>query len=263
MVTRLLQVSDLHFGGREELNRALASLAERLAPDLVVATGDLTHRGRREQHEQAAAFLRALDVPVVAVPGNHDIPYTFPARFTSPWAEFERVWETTEPVYASDALHVVGVNSVRPWRHQSGGVSDEALARAVERLSKAAPGALKVVALHHQLVNAPWRTRKRPVARRSHVLRELTNAGAELFISGHVHQATSAERREFAVLGEGERGAVVSNAPGLARPRPRRLGEASGCVLYSADEKELRVESWIRSDGWVLVATKSYARSST
>ena len=233
---------------------------ERLAPDLVVATGDLTHRGRREQHEQAAAFLRALDVPVVAVPGNHDIPYTFPARFTSPWAEFEKNWETTEPVFASDALHVVGINSVRPWRHQSGGISDEALARAAARLGEAAPGALRVVALHHQLVNAPWRSRKRPVARRSHVLNELTNAGAELFISGHVHQSTVAERREFAV---GVTGAVISNAPGLARPRPHRLGEASGCVLYTADDNQLKVDSWIRSDGWTLVATRSYARSST
>ncbi len=233
---------------------------ERLAPDLVVATGDLTHRGRREQHEQAAAFLRALDVPVIAVPGNHDIPYTFPARFASPWAEFEKNWETTEPVFASDALHVVGINSVRPWRHQSGGISDEALARAAARLGEAAPGALRVVALHHQLVNAPWRSRKRPVARRSHVLNELTNAGAELFISGHIHQSTVAERREFAV---GVTGAVISKAPGLARPRPHRLGEASGCVLYTVDDNQLKVDSWIRSDGWTLVATRSYARSST
>ena len=260
MVTRLLQVSDLHFGGRDELDHALDSLLDNLAPDLVVATGDLTHRGRREQHEQAAAFLRALDVPVIAVPGNHDIPYTFPARFTTPWAEFERNWETTEPLFASDALHVVGLNSVRPWRHQSGGVSDEALARATARLSEAAPEALRVVALHHQLVNAPWRSRKRPLARRSHVLSTLVDAGAELFISGHVHQATVAERREFAV---GVRGAVVSNAPGLARPRPQRLGEASGCMLYTVDETQLKVDTWIRADGWILVATRSYSRVST
>lgn len=260
MVSRLLQVSDLHFGGRDELDQTLDSLLESLAPDLVVATGDLTHRGRREQHERAAAFLRAFDVPVIAVPGNHDIPYTFPARFTTPWAEFDRMWETTEPLFASESLHVVGINSVRPWRHQSGAISDEALARAAARLGEAAPGALRVVALHHQLVNAPWRSRKRPLARRSQVLSTLVDAGAELFISGHVHQATVAERREFAV---GVSGAVVSNAPGLARPRPHRLGEASGCVLYSANEKELRVESWIRSDGWVLVATRTYARSST
>ena len=55
-----------------------------MAPDLVIASGDLTNRGRRGEHERAAAFLRRLGPPVLAVPGNHDIPYTFPARFTPP-----------------------------------------------------------------------------------------------------------------------------------------------------------------------------------
>ena len=64
------------------------------------------------------------------MPGNHDIPCRFPARFTRPWREFEREWETTEPVYAGAAVHVVGVNSVRPWHHQSGGVADAPLERA-------------------------------------------------------------------------------------------------------------------------------------
>ncbi|HEY2327761.1 MAG TPA: metallophosphoesterase [Gaiellaceae bacterium] len=260
MITRLLQVSDLHFGGRDELAGALDEVIARLTPDLVVATGDLTHRGRREQHQLAGTFLHDLGVPVIAVPGNHDIPYRLPARFTSPWAEFERVWMTTEPVHASEALHVVGLNSVRPWRHQSGGVSRAALARAANRLAGAAPGALRVVALHHQFVNAPWRMRKRPLARRAHVLATLADAGAELFISGHVHQATVSDRREFAV---GVGGAVLSNAPGLARPRPDRLGEASGCVLYTATENELTVDNWIRSDGWTLVGSRRYARAST
>ena len=62
-------------------------------------------------------------------PGNHDLPYTFPARFTSPWAEFERRWETTEPTHASPALHVVGLNSARPYRHQGGALRDDAAAR--------------------------------------------------------------------------------------------------------------------------------------
>ena len=114
--TRLLHVSDLHFGGRDApaIERALEALIERTSPELVVATGDLTHRGRPEQHAAAAAFLRSLGPPVLAIPGNHDIPYTFPGRFTRTFTEFERQWETTEPVYRSPTLHVVGLNSVRP-----------------------------------------------------------------------------------------------------------------------------------------------------
>ena len=108
--TRLLHVSDLHFGGRDApaIGRGLEALIERTSPELVVASGDLTHRGRPEQHAAAAAFLRSLGPPVLAIPGNHDIPYTFPARFTRTFTEFERQWETTEPVFRSPTLHVVG-----------------------------------------------------------------------------------------------------------------------------------------------------------
>ena len=48
------------------------------------------------------------------------------------------------------------------------------------------------------LVGAPWRTRKKPVARRSHVLARLVDYGAELIVAGHVHQGAVCERRELA-----------------------------------------------------------------
>ena len=101
MTARFLHVSDLHVGTREnfEVAAALARLVEQVEPQLVVASGDLSNRGRRDQLEHAAGFLRGLGPPVLAVPGNHDLPYT-PARFYRPWAEFEHVWETTEPVAA-------------------------------------------------------------------------------------------------------------------------------------------------------------------
>src|SRR5204863_4531674 len=133
------------------LDGAIAELVEQVDPALVLASGDLTHRGRRSEHEAAARFLRGLGPPLLVVPGNHDIPYGFPSRFTHTWREFERQWDTTEPLHATDGLHVVGLNSVRPWRHQSGALRDAQLAEAAGRLEGARPGALRVVALHHQL----------------------------------------------------------------------------------------------------------------
>ena len=263
MTTRILHVSDLHFGARDDpvLERALTALTEKAAPELVIASGDLTHRGTREQHVRAAAFLARLSLPVLAVPGNHDIPYRFPARFTATWREFERHWQTVEPSFASDNVHVVGLNSVRPWRHQSGGVSDAQLDRAAAKLRQSAAGALRVVALHHQMIGAPWRTRKKPVARRNHVLAALVDAGAELILGGHIHQATVSERHEFEVLDDGARGVVVSIAPGLGRPRPHRRGEACGCVTYNADRDSIVVETSIRhGDEWELTAVRTFPR---
>jgi 3',5'-cyclic AMP phosphodiesterase CpdA len=261
---RVLHVSDLHVGAHEgpDIGPSLTALVDRLTPDVIVVSGDLTHRGRREQHDRAAALLRGLGPPVVAVPGNHDIPYTFPARFTRPWAEFERVWETPRPVHVSDQVLIVGINSVRPWRHQSGGVRDDQLRWAAAELASARPGALRLVALHHQLTGTPWRTRKRPVARRSHVLDALVDAGAELIVSGHTHQGAVASRHEFEVWSEGQRGAVVSTAPGLGQPRPHRRGEARGLLVYEADERELVVHTHIWRDGdWGLTATRRFPRA--
>jgi 3',5'-cyclic AMP phosphodiesterase CpdA len=268
VASRILHVSDLHFGAGNGYREApveqkLSRLVERIEPALVIASGDLTHRGRRGQHAEVAAFLRSLGVPLLVVPGNHDIPHSFPGRFTHTWREFEREWETTEPVHAGAELHVVGLNSARAWRYQSGGIREAQLERAAERLRAAAPGALRVVALHHQLVNAPWRTRKRPVARRARVLGRLVDFGAELIVGGHVHQGTVAERHEFAVLGDGERGAVVTTAPGLGQPRPRRRGEARGLLVYDADPKTIQVETFVRrGEGWELVAARTFPRGS-
>ena len=264
MPTRILHVSDLHVGARAATSPeyALPAVAERVDPELVICSGDLAHRGRREQHESAAAILRELGRPVLAVPGNHDIPYTFPARFSRPWAEFERLWETTQPVYRSASILAVGLNSVRPWRHQSGGIRSSQLAAAAGLLRGVDGNPLRVVVLHHHLLGAPWRSRKKPVARRNHVLASLVDAGAELIVAGHIHQGAVSERREFEISPAGiERGVTVSIAPGLGQPRPNRRGEARGLHVYEFDDSRLRVHTYTwRREEWRLTAEREFPR---
>lgn len=232
-----------------------------MAPELIVASGDLTHRGRRTEHERTHAFLTGLGPPVLAVPGNHDQPYT-PTRFIRPWAEFERLWGSTEPTHASATMHVIGLNSVRPYRHQGGAVANARLRRAEDRLAGAAEGAYRVVVLHHHLLGAPWRAaHKRPVSRRNHVLRSLVSAGAELILSGHIHQSAMSERREFEVVAGDARAAVLSIAPGLGQPRPNRLGEARGLHVYEVEEQRLTASTYIwRSGDWALTARRTFER---
>jgi 3',5'-cyclic AMP phosphodiesterase CpdA len=262
---RILHVSDLHVGAQAEdpaVEQALRSFAERERPELVVASGDLSHRAKRDQHERAASLLRGLGFPVLAVPGNHDIPWS-PSRLTHPFAEFDRAWESREPVFRSRLLHVVGINSVRPLRQQSGAVGRAALERATAALWEAATGAFRVAVLHHQLLGAPWRTRKRPVAHRDRVLGALADAGAELIVSGHAHQAAVAERHEFEVVGGAARSVVLSTGPGLGRPRPKRVGEARGFHVYEADARSVGIRTYVWLDGdWSLTAVRRFARGS-
>ncbi len=266
MTARVLHLSDLHMGHGEawEPLAALGELIEDLKPELLVATGDMAHRGRRVELETAATLLRSLGLPFLTVPGNHDIPYTIPARFTRTFAEWERVFGTTEPLYTSEGLVVVGLNSVRAWRQQGGALGDDRLERGMARLQAGAPEALRMVALHHHLAAPPWRAaRKRPLSRRDDVLRVLVAAGAELVVGGHVHQGGIAERREFKALEDGPRRAlVIATAPGLGRPRPQRQEEARGLNVYEADPESLTVRTYAwNGEALLEVGRRTFART--
>jgi Icc-related predicted phosphoesterase len=71
---RIAAAGDIHFGeranDRERAAAAFGALEERA--DLVLLAGDLTTHGEPEQAAILADACRALDVPVVAVLGNHD-----------------------------------------------------------------------------------------------------------------------------------------------------------------------------------------------
>ncbi|MDX6490566.1 MAG: hypothetical protein QOD43_811, partial [Gaiellaceae bacterium] len=168
------------------------------------------------------------------------------------------------PVHSSDGLYVVGLNSVRPWRHQSGGISSSQIARAAELLAQAPEDALKVVALHHHLIGAPWRSRKKPVSRRSEVLAGLVDAGAELILAGHIHQTAVSARHDFEIDRNGLRGVTVSVAPGLGQPRPNRHGEARGLHVYEAGADSLLVQTYVwREDDWALTGVRRFSRGRT
>ncbi|MBA3333596.1 MAG: metallophosphoesterase [Actinobacteria bacterium] len=266
MTPRVLHLSDLHMGHGEawEPLAALGELIADMQPTLLVVTGDLAHRGRRQELETAAQLLRGIGLPFLAVPGNHDIPYTVPARFTRTFTDWEHVFGETEPSYAADGVVVVGLNSVRRWRQQGGALEDEGLTRALTRLQEGPPDALRMVALHHHLAAPPWRAaRKRPLSHRDDVLRKLVAAGTELVVGGHVHQGGIAERREFKALEEGPRRALVlATAPALGRPRPKRREEARGLNVYEADPASLTVRTYAW-DGQALleVGRRTFART--
>jgi 3',5'-cyclic AMP phosphodiesterase CpdA len=248
-----IHISDLHRGAHPDpaLDDALVTLCHELRPELVIASGDLGNRGRRAEFEEAKALLDRLPAPALAVPGNHDMPYTPIARATRPWAVFEAVFGTTDPVFRSPHTVVCGLNSARPWRHQGGRLAPARLQRAADVLADAPADALRVVVCHHHLAGAPWRaSRKFPLKHRNDVLRSLAAAGAEIVLGGHIHQGSAAERHAFEALPADERRPLVlATAPGYGRPRPHRLGEANGLNVLRWTPAEIEVETRIWRDG--------------
>lgn len=251
MTPVLLHVSDLHVGAGPSLGRETVENLQRIIaehrPQLLVASGDLTHRNRVAEHDEAARLLRSLELPIVAVPGNHDIPALPPRRFTRTFDAFRDVWMETEPAHHLADLSVVGLSSVRPWLYQEGLVTTAQLERVAIQL-EVQPEAARVVVTHHHIASAPWRTAKRPLLRRSKLLAALSRLEVDLVLAGHVHQSSTAAAAEFNV-GEGK-SVVVSTTAGLGRPRPGRHAEARGCQLWQIDADELRCStfSWVGED---------------
>ena len=161
---------------------------EALAPDLVAISGDLTQRARPSQFRAARAFLDAVPVPLLVVPGNHDVPLHLPVRrMLAPWSGWRRwIGEELEPSFEDDAMTVVGVNSVDPLSWQTGRLSRRRLARACERLGRGADPRVRVVVAHHPLVH-PEGSDKTPIPNAAAALRRLTGCGMDLILSGHLH----------------------------------------------------------------------------
>ena len=186
----LLQISDTHFGTEQlPVVEALIALAAQQRPEIVVLSGDITQRARPAQFRAAKDFVDRLGVPVLAIPGNHDLPlFDLWARLIRPYAQYAKVFGADlEPTFSSPDLLVLGVNTTRAWRHKNGEVSAAQIDRVARRLSAASPRQLRVVVMHQP--SAVTEARDRPDLLRGHqtALRVWSAAGADLVLGGHIH----------------------------------------------------------------------------
>lgn len=185
-MTRIAHLSDLHFGfHRAPLVDPLLDRVNRSGADLVVITGDVTHRGRMGQYAQAARFLSRIRAPVMVVPGNHDVPlYNLPMRFLAPYWGYRRtLGRDLAPTRQVGDLRVIGLNSVDPFAVQRGTIRDREMARLIGGLD---PLATNVVAVHHPLEQLD-QVDKELSRRAPEALARLERAGAQVVLSGHLH----------------------------------------------------------------------------
>lgn len=185
-MTRILHLSDLHFGyERTELVQPLLDLVNAARADLVVVTGDLTHRGRSAQFAQAAAFLRQIEAPLIAVPGNHDIPlYKLADRMMRPYSRWRRaIARNLEPVGHVGAVRVQGVNSVDPMSWQRGIITPEQVDRV---LRGGDADCVNIAALHHPMQQRP-EVDKALMKGAPEALARFEAQGVQLVLTGHLH----------------------------------------------------------------------------
>lgn len=190
-MSTILHISDPHFGTElAHVVEALVVFCAAQAPNLVIVSGDITQRARRQQFAAARAFLERLKpTPVMVIPGNHDIPlFDVYSRITHPYAHYRLAFgKQLESVVETSDLLVIALNTTRPHRHKDGEISSAQVGRVVQQLQHGNDRQLRIV-VTHQPIHV---TRIEDEANLLHGGRVAayawTGAGVDLFLGGHIH----------------------------------------------------------------------------
>jgi 3',5'-cyclic AMP phosphodiesterase CpdA len=194
MIT-MLHISDLHFGPPyvPRVGEALRLAARALEPDVIVASGDFTQRAKREQFAAARAYLDSLpDAPVLAVPGNHDVPlFRVLERLFDPYRWYrEHIRQELDYVFRTDGAIFVALNSTSPLRAITNGrISGGQLEFAHRAFRDASPGDLKVVVAHHHFAPAPDYEGGQVMPRAKRAIDVFTELEVDIILGGHLHRA--------------------------------------------------------------------------
>jgi 3',5'-cyclic AMP phosphodiesterase CpdA len=231
---RLFHVSDLHFGyeDREALDWFMAAV-EREKPDAVLCTGDLTMRGSAREYAIARSWLAKLPVPVALVAGNHDVPYYnhMFRRLTTPYKRYQAL-EAGLARPALPGLAVVPLKTIARAQLRlnwsKGRVSNRDLDVAVAELERQRDHDLRIVIGHHPLVDSDTEsTGSTKGGKRA--LGALARAGAQIVLSGHVHDA-------FDMTVEAEGLPLRLIGAGTLSKRLRSTGPSYNQLTWSAAE---------------------------
>jgi 3',5'-cyclic AMP phosphodiesterase CpdA len=256
---RLLQLSDVHFG-RHAVEAYTSAITRRVAGgryDAVILAGDLTQRNFRWQFRAAKAFLDGLraHVPVLVVPGNHDVAWWWkPVGLGIAWPMLRgyRKWISAdlEPTLRLPGVTLVGLNSchgVRPYTLTTrirdlavvGALRATQWEKARAAFAAAPAGDLKVLVFHHNLLRGDL-SRRWGLANRADGIGAALATGADLVLNGHDHQT----RIEEVALGA--RKVVVSHSTSFCARTRGALPAAFQEIEVEA--RELRVRACVWSD---------------
>jgi 3',5'-cyclic AMP phosphodiesterase CpdA len=240
----LVHLSDLHFGRVDErLLQPLIAAVERIAPNLLVVSGDLTQRARTQQFKQARAFLDALPAPRLVVPGNHDVPfYNVLARMLHPLDKYQRyVAKDLEPFFGDEEIAVVGINSARSLAIKNGRINRQQLAQVRARLAHLPDTVTRVVVTHHPVDLPHGAAGEDLVGRAGLAMETFADCRVDLLLSGHLHHGDIGNTAtRYPIKGHS---ALVIHA-GTATST-RRRGEVNSFNVVRVNRPEVAVERWV------------------
>lgn len=245
----IVHLSDLHFGRVDQaLIAPLRAVVERLEPDVVVVSGDLTQRAKRQEFEQARSFLDGLPGPQIVVPGNHDVPlYNVLSRFLTPLNKYRRIiTDDLDPEYVDQEIAVLGINTARSLTFKDGRINQQQIDKLQARLASLGPQVTKIIVTHHPF-DLPANFKDDDLVDRAPLAMDMfARSGVDLLLAGHLHAShagNSAARYKFSGYA-----ALMVQAGTATSTRGR--GEANSFNVLRVAPDNIKVErySW-QDDG--------------
>jgi 3',5'-cyclic AMP phosphodiesterase CpdA len=244
---RVVQLSDIHFGG--EHPPALAAVAEFLKRepfDLLLVTGDITSFGTRDEFKTASVWFKSLPGPQLFTPGNHDTPWAGVVdRLFYPFARYRSVFgDPGRDGFDAPGVSVQALNTARGWQVRLNWSKGEIFRRqtvsAIQRLGESGPGALKVIACHHPLMEVVGGPITARVRGGRQAAQRFAESGVDVVLTGHLHTP-------FAVpypFGDGRTYAVGCGTLSL---RERGFPPSFNVIEAEADCITIKVMAWTGS----------------
>lgn len=208
---RIVQITDTHFSpSKTHFTKNWAPLAqwlEETKPDLIIHTGDLAVDGADFDDDltYCVDLFAELNVPVLCVPGNHDVGHLPSSLQPVNDERLERWRDLVGPdrwVHDQSGWRLIGINSLLI---ASGHAEEEEQYQWLEEALKGAEGNPVAVFAHKPLfVDSPdegdsgyWGAAP---ADRARLLALLTAYNVHLYASGHLHRAWAGKYQNISLI---------------------------------------------------------------
>ncbi|RJF99682.1 metallophosphoesterase family protein [Noviherbaspirillum saxi] len=244
----IAHLSDTHFGTEipfvvEALRKAL----QRLQPDVVIVSGDVTQRARKHEFQSARQFLDTLSAPaVLVIPGNHDIPlFNVFARTAWPYRNYCEAFGKSHQIWAGSDMVILALDSTTPLRHTRGRLDISQLSALASQIPASDTEPLRIACAHQPLHTAWPEDLHEILIGAGDAAQAFARHRIDIVLSGHVHvplvttthAAFPAVPRHFILCGAGT---AVSHRTRPAAPNSFNVITSSG----NTDPASVSIAIW-------------------
>ncbi|MBW3600658.1 MAG: metallophosphoesterase, partial [Planctomycetes bacterium] len=251
-----------------KVGEALLRIAPTLEPNVIVASGDFTQRAKREQFQEARAFLDRLpDVPLIVTPGNHDVAlYRVKERLFNPYDLYrEIIHRELDYVERIEGAVIVSLNSVAPRQAIiNGRIDSHQLDFCTEAFRDVPEDHVRIIVSHHHFAPAPDYEGGQVMPKAKRAMNRFLDLDVELILGGHLHRAYVGNSLDIYPGKHRERGIIIVQCGTTTSRRGRvREREKNSFNMVWIDQRMIRITHYMyfeEDDGFAPISRHLFPR---